>query len=81
MFFLQGTQLKMSSSYHPQMEGQSEVLNFYLEMYLRCFIMDHPQSWLDFLPGAKFSYNTAFHSAINMPPFKDLYGRGPPSLL
>jgi len=44
LFKLHGTKLAMSSAYYPLMDGQSEMLNKTLEMYLRCFCYDNPKS-------------------------------------
>ncbi|MED6176079.1 hypothetical protein PIB30_116938 [Stylosanthes scabra] len=81
LFRLQGTNLAMSSAYHPQSGGQGEVLNRTLEMYLRCFYFEYPRKWLEMLPWAQYWYNTSFHSSIKMAPFKALFGRDPPSLI
>lgn len=51
----------MTSSYHPQSDGQTENLNKTLEMYLRCFIFYNPKKWVSMLPWAQFWYNTSFH--------------------
>jgi hypothetical protein len=70
----------MSSAYHPQSDGQSEILNKCLEMYLRCFTHENPQGWVKALPWAEYWYN-AYHMRLGMTPFKALYGREPPALV
>ena len=79
-FKLSGTQLKMSSSYHPQTDGQSEVVNRCVEQYLRCYAHHHPRKWSFFLPWAEFWYNTTYHASTGMTPFQALYGRLPPNI-
>lgn len=72
-----GTQLHYSSAYHPQTDGQTEVVNRCLEQYLRAFTVDQPSAWVDFLPMAEFWYNTSYHSAAAMSPYQALYGFNP----
>ena len=43
IFHLTGSKLLMSSTYHPQTDGQIEVMNKWLEGYLRCFPSDRPK--------------------------------------
>ena len=78
---LQGVQLAMSIAYHPQTDGQTKVVNKSLEHYLRAFVADRPQSWVEWLPLAKFWFNTNFHVSFKMTPFEALYGFAPPRLL
>ncbi len=49
LFKLLGTQLKMSSSYHPETDGQTERVNRCLETYLRCICFQHPKQWGKYL--------------------------------
>ena len=78
---MSGTQLKRIFTYHPQMDGQSEVINYYMEQYLLCFIYQQPRQWSTFLPWVELWYNTAYHSSTSMTPFQALYGRPPPIIL
>jgi hypothetical protein len=80
LFRLQGTTFKYSSSYHPETDGETEVVNRNLETYLRCLASEHPRQWFKFLHLAEYWYNSAFHSAIKMSLFEALYSRSPPAI-
>ncbi|GJR01955.1 ty3-gypsy retrotransposon protein [Tanacetum coccineum] len=62
-------------------DGQTEVVNRGLEQYLRAMVSNCPQHWVRLLPWAEYSYNTTFHSSINMAPFQVVYGCLPPSII
>ncbi|KAL5856684.1 hypothetical protein ACOSQ3_004142 [Xanthoceras sorbifolium] len=62
---MEGTTLRMSLSYHPQMDGQTEV----------------PRKWFNWLSWAEYSYNTSVHSSTRVTPFEAVYGIAPPNLL
>jgi transposase InsO family protein len=77
LFKLAGTSLKMSSSYHPQTDGQSKRVNQCVEIFLRCFVHAYPRRWKYWLTSAEFWYNTSLHSSLGRSPFEALYGRQP----
>lgn len=77
-FALQGVSLKMSSAYHPQSDGQTEVVNRCLETYLRCMCHAKPLLWSKWLALAEYWYNTNFHTATRLTPFEAVYGQAPP---
>lgn len=56
----------MSSSYHPQTDGQTERLNQCLEAFLRCTVHAAPSKWSQWL---------AYHSALDKTPFEVLFAR------
>jgi hypothetical protein len=75
---LQGTQLHLSIAYHPQTDGQTEIVNKCLETYLRYFASDRQNQWAQWLPLAEWWYNTSYHTATRMTPFEVVYGQKPP---
>jgi transposase InsO family protein len=81
LFIKQGIELAMSSAYHPQTDGQTEVVNRSLEQYLKAFASDKPQQWVDWLPLAEFWFNTNYHTSTHTSPFEALYGYPPPTLM
>lgn len=80
LFQLQGTNLQMSTTYRLDMDGQIEILNRYLETYLRCFSLKPSKQWSNWLHWVKFWFNTSFHTVTEMTPFEVVYGRHPLSI-
>jgi hypothetical protein len=70
-----GTRLRMSTSHHPQTDGQSERTIQTLEDMLHACVLEDGGSWSNYLHLIEFSYNNSYHSSIGMAPFEALYGR------
>ena len=65
----------LSSSFHPQTNGQDERTIQTLEDMLRACTLDFKGSWDDHLPLIEFAYNSSFHFSIGMALFEALYRR------
>ena len=70
-----GTRLTMSTTFHPQTDGQSERTIQVLEDILRACVQDHKGSWEENLPLVEFAYNDSYQASIQMAPYEALYGR------
>ncbi|GJS09559.1 putative reverse transcriptase domain-containing protein [Tanacetum coccineum] len=70
-----GTNLDMSTAYHPQTDGQSERMIQTLEDMLHSCVIDFGSSWDRHLPLVEFSYNNSYHASIKVAPYEALYGR------
>jgi hypothetical protein len=69
------TQLRFSSAYHPQVDGQTEGVNQIVDDMLRAFALQYGRSWDKSLSYAEFSYNNSYKESLKMAPFEMLYGR------
>jgi len=75
---VQGTNLLMSTSYHPQIVGPIEVVNWCLEAYMRCMCSEKTTEWSNCLPLAEWWYNITFHTSIELTPYEVVYNQPPP---
>lgn len=64
----------MSSAYHPQSDGQTEVTNRSLGSLLRCLVGDNIRSWDTKLCQAEFAHNHATNRSLGFSPFQVVYG-------
>jgi hypothetical protein len=81
LFKMARVTLKMSTAFHPQTDGQTEVVNKIIAMYLLCVTGDRPRAWVDWLSWAEYCYNTSYHTALHATPFEVVYGRPPSPML
>ncbi|KAH0639227.1 hypothetical protein KY285_035813 [Solanum tuberosum] len=70
-----GTQVKLSTAFHHQTDGQAECTIQTLKDRLRACFIDFKGKWDYHLPLIEFSYNNSYHSSISMGPFEAFYGR------
>ncbi|GJW35392.1 putative reverse transcriptase domain-containing protein [Tanacetum coccineum] len=70
-----GTQLDMSTTYHPETDRQSERTIQTLKDMLRACVIDFGKGWERHLPLVEFSYNNSYHASIKAAPFEALYGQ------
>jgi len=78
LFAKQGVKLCYSTAYHPQSDGQTEVVNKCLENYLRCMTGTSPAQWVKWLPSAEWWYNTNYHTTTKSTPYEIIYSYPPP---
>jgi len=72
-----GSELKMSTSFQPQTNGQTEKVNLVIQQFLRNYVVADQQDWMDHLELVKFCYNNLEHSAIRATPFQIVTGKSP----
>ena len=74
---LLGTRQALSTSFHPQTDGQTERTNRILEEMLRHYVSAQHDDWDEHLPMAEFAVNNAWQESTKQTPFFLNYGRHP----
>ena len=71
--------LYRSFAFHPQTDGQTEVVNRTFVHMLRGYNSKHPKTWDESLPYLQFAFNHSVHSSSGKTPFETCYGYIPSS--
>ena len=70
-----GIKIKLSTAFHPQIDGQTERMNQELEQYLQFFIENRQKNWLKWLAAVEFVINNKIHMAIKVSLFMANYSK------
>jgi hypothetical protein len=70
-----GTNLNLSTTYHPESDGKTKRMNQVIEDMLRMYVMDKPSRLEDYLHLVEFAYNNMYRASLKMSLFEALYGR------
>ena len=68
---------RLSTAFHPQTDGQTEIRNKAIRAYLQAFCSDEQATWAPLLAWAEFAHNSAFNATIGCSPFQALYSYEP----
>ncbi|MCO5600815.1 hypothetical protein L7F22_054931 [Adiantum nelumboides] len=71
-----GTKLNFSSAYHPQTDGQSEIVNSTILDLLKSYVNEVGQQtqWEKYLPLVEYAYNNTVHTSTGKTPFEIVEG-------
>ncbi len=75
------TRMALSSLHHPQHDGQTEIVNRFLEVMLRAYMATDKTRWAEWLPLLEFAYNSHQSPSMSYSPFFILLGFQPTSPL
>ena len=64
----------LSTAYHPQTDGQTEIVNQWLDQYIRLYCDYSQDDWNSLLPVAELCYNNTPHRSTGTSPIRALTG-------
>ena len=65
---------KLSTAFHPETDGQSEIANQEMERHLWTYVNHFQNNWVDLLPMAKFAANANASASTKIPLFQATHG-------
>ena len=74
---LMGIKQKLSTAYHPQTDGNTEIVNQYLDQRLRPFVNYHQDNWSDLLPCMDWAQAILPHETTGLSPYEIEFGHQP----
>ena len=80
LFKLLGTKISPSSAYHPQTDGQTEIVNRKVEEMIRAFANFDKRNWDENIIDLEVAYNSSVHSTTMFTPFFLNYGIHPKTI-
>jgi hypothetical protein len=81
LFRLVGMALTPSTNYCPQTDGKIDIVNKWVEGYLRNYVAGQQKVWVRWFQLGDYCYNNTHHISIGMTPFRALYNYDPLSFL
>jgi hypothetical protein len=70
-----GTNINLSTTYHPESYGKTKRSNRIIEDMLKMYMMDQRSKWQDYIHLFEFSYNNGYQASMKMSPFEELHIR------
>jgi hypothetical protein len=68
------TKLKRRTSFHPQIDRHTEVVNRTWVLFLRGYCNKNPKLWYEMIPYVQHAYNQVVHSSTQCSPFETCFG-------
>jgi hypothetical protein len=72
-----GTKVKLSTAYHPKTDGQTEIMNQYIDQRLRPYVNHYQDNWANMLPAMDNAQLTLPHESIGISPYQLSHGVPP----